>query len=117
MEIDFDMERRQVRLLAPLTGNHAPAQLDWHGLRARMAAGYAARPALNGIAAASRLAIGGSSFGGGSFDRACARALVTYGMATGGGLSAVNPTALANCNADGDNCGAVAGPCSVSDRG
>ena len=117
MEIDFDMERRQMRLLAPSTGHHAPAPLDWHGLRARMAAGYAARPVLNGIAAAARTGIAAASFGGGSFDRDCARALVTYGMAAGGGLCAVNPTALANCNADGDNGGAVAGPSSVSDRG
>lgn len=111
MEMHFDMESRLATLLAGTAGNHAPASLDWHGLHARMAAAYAARPA---IALANPQE---SVIDGGSFDRGSARVLADFGETAANGLAVVNPTVLATGNSECDKDAAVAGACSVGERG
>ncbi|MFA7603102.1 MAG: hypothetical protein WCY29_08850 [Novosphingobium sp.] len=107
MKMDFDLEGR----LAAPTGNHSDGRIDWHGLRAQLAAGYAARLAM------SLENPGEIPLDGGSFDRGSARALSTYGKGGDGGLDPVNPTALADGNSGGDNDATVAGANSAGERG
>lgn len=107
MNMDFDLEGR----LAAPTGNHSGERIDWYGLRARLAAIYAARLALT-LENPQEIAVEG-----GSFDRGSARALSTYGKGRGRGLGSVNPTALANGNSGCDNDAAVAGANSAGARG
>jgi hypothetical protein len=107
MNMDFDMEARLAAQFAASVGNHASQQLDWHGLRARLAAAHAARSLLNGATPRESMADGGS------FDRASAQALSGYGTGMGRGLDGVNPTALANGNSTSDIDAGVAGACSA----
>ena len=109
MNMNFDMEKRLAAPFALSAGNHASELLDWHGLRARMAAAYAVRSGLDGAKPQETVVAGGS------FDRGCARTLAVYRMAPGCGLDGVNPTALANGNSGYDNDAAAAGAYSVGD--
>jgi hypothetical protein len=109
MKMTFDMEGGLAARSAASAGNHASGQFDWHGLRSRMAAAYAARSVL-GLAKPQETVVAG-----GSFDPGCARTLTVYGIGQFGGLDPVNPTALANGNAGCDNDAAVAGTYSVGD--
>lgn len=111
MDMNFDMENRLAGSFELSAGNHASEQLDWHGLRARLAAAYAVRSVLDGAKPQE------SAVEGGSFEPGCARALAVYGFGPGCGLGGINPTALGNCNSGCDNDAAVAGPFSAGDRG
>ena len=106
MNLDFDLESR----LAALLGNREGGQLDWHGLRARLAAAYAARAEL-GREMPYALPVES-----GSFDSGSARALAVYGLGAGG-LCPVNPTGLANCNSECDKDAAAASAIVAGDRG
>ena len=106
MNLDFDLEGR----LAALLGNREGERLDWHGLRARLAAAYAARAELG---REMNYALPVES---GSFDQESARALTIYGLGAGG-LCPVNPTGLANCNSGCDKDGLAASATVAGDRG
>src|SRR5262245_55061750 len=75
----------------------------WHGLRARLAAAYAARRSIERVND-SRIGVGG-----GSFHRRSARTLAIYGKVRSRGLSGVNPSALDSGKPVQDNDVAVAG--------
>lgn len=111
MNIDFDMGK------AAPAGNHAVDQFDWHGLRSRLAAAYAARPVLAGET--PRETPMKALAEGGSFDRSSARALAVFGPLVRGApelcLDDVNPVALAHGNSGHDNHAAVAGAYLASD--
>jgi hypothetical protein len=96
MKMEFDLEHH---FAVPPTN----APLDWHGLRARLAATYAARVVIEGAAQPQ------FTFDGGSFDRSSARTLTVYGKGLHGRLEGINLTALANGKPDQDNVTAVAG--------
>jgi hypothetical protein len=96
---EFDPKSR----LAALTGIHPSGGSDWHGLRSRLAAAYAARSALvTGKAHPTAV-------GGGSFDRGSARMLAVFGRDGTRGLDAINPTALSSGKSNYGNDAAVAG--------
>lgn len=109
MNVDFDMESRLAAAAAGMTGNHAAQPLDWHGLRARMTAAYAARPVLE-CAQPREIVVEG-----GSFDTGSARVLAVYGRGHDAGLGTVNPTALANGNSGCDTDADVAGSQTAGD--
>jgi hypothetical protein len=115
MDTDFDREaglalftRIKVR---PGPGSQAAAGLDWHRLRARLAAGQR-----TATVQASPKSSNPALFGG-SFDSGSARALAVYGIGQGEGQGGVNPTALGNGNSRCGNDAGVAGANSVGDRG
>jgi hypothetical protein len=97
------MEFNKAARLAALAGNRAGGRSDWHGLRARLAAGYAARPVLAQGKTGANPAVGGS------FDCGSARALAVYGRSRELGLGGINPTALGSGKSVRDNGAAVAG--------
>ena len=94
---------------AALAGNHAGGRSDWHGLRARLAVAYAARPA------PAQARAGAAAVEGGSFDLGSARALAVYGRGRELGLGPINPTALGSGKSTRDNDAAVAGACAAGD--
>ena len=109
MKVDFDLESRLAAPFAAPSGNHPAELFDWQGLRARMAAAYAARLALTFDNPHE------TPIPYGSFDRGSARALVVYGQGGASGLEAINPIALANGNSGSNNNTAAAGANPASD--
>jgi hypothetical protein len=109
MKMDFDLESRVAAEFALPAGNHGGQSFDWHGLRARMAAAYAAHAMLQSDKPCE------TAIDSGSFDRGSARALAVYGTGPGEELDRVNPTALANGNSGYDNNTAAAGANSAGD--
>lgn len=107
--MDFDLESRLAAPFALPDGNHPGETFDWHGLRARMAAAYATRSALEFEKPRE------SSIGKGSFDRGSARVLAVYGTGASEELDRINPTALANGNSGCDNKAAAASANSAGD--
>jgi hypothetical protein len=105
MDMGLDREGRP-QLLA---GSHSDGRSDWHGLRARLAAAYAARPVLEAATVRE------STVEGGSFDCFAARMLAVYGLAAGGRLDRVNPTVLGNGKSTHDYDAAVAGALTAGD--
>jgi hypothetical protein len=105
MNIDFDMAK------AVSAGTHAVDRFDWHGLRSRLVAAYAARPVIEGET--PRETPMKALVQGGSFDSGSARALAVLGPlvreSSERRLDGVNPVALANGNWARDNHAAVAG--------
>jgi hypothetical protein len=102
MKMEFDLEHQ----LAAAT---VTARLDWHGLRARLAAAHSARMAIEGSVQPE------PPLDGGSFDRGSARALAVYGKALNARSDSINPSALANGKPNQDNVTAVAGECPAGD--
>jgi hypothetical protein len=103
MSMEFDRKTRWAALAA--------SRFDWHGLRARFAAGHALRGAPEyGEAGPGPVARG-------SFDRGSARLLAVYGKGAGPEQEGVNPTASGNGNPPCDNDAAVAGAFVAGDRG
>ena len=96
------MEFNQESGIAARAGNPAAGVFDWHGLRARLAATFAVRSALQRGSARRTVVAGGS------FDRGSARILAVFGRDLAGGLDAINPTALGSGKFNDDNDAAVA---------
>jgi hypothetical protein len=109
MNMDLDLGSRRAAPFALQAGNHPDEPFDWYDLRARMAAAYAARSALELEKPCESL------IGRGSFDRGSARFLAVYGSGPGEGLGCINRTALANGNSGCDNSAAAASTDSVGD--
>ena len=105
MTMEFDKLAR----LSASAGNHVGGRSDWHGLRARLAVAYAARPTLE------QAKSGASGPRGGSFDLGSARALAVYGRGRELGLGAINPTALGNGKWTHDYDATVAGALTAGD--
>lgn len=113
MDMNFDMENRQEAPFSLTAEAPGAGPLDWHGLRARLVAGYALNAALK-PEKPSAIAIGE-----GSFDRGSAEVISVYGRGVGttpaeeqGG---VNPSGLANGNSGYDTEATVAGNVSAGD--
>jgi len=104
MEIGIDRDGWRQPQAGSLAGAEE-SRLDWHGLRARLCAAYAARRALAGAVKASA--------GAGSFDHESAKFLAAYGN----GLCAVNRTALGNGKPPEGNDAAVAATAETGGRG
>jgi hypothetical protein len=105
MTMEFDHDSR----MAARTGNHPAEPSDWHALHARLAAGYAVRPALE------RRNARGTTVAGGSFDSRSARMLAVFGRDLEARLDAINSTALGSGNSNYDNDAAVAGAHAAGD--
>jgi hypothetical protein len=105
----MDMEFTVAGRLAALAGNHAVGGFDWQGLRARLAAAYAAHDELE------RAILRPAPVSGGSFDDRSARLLAAYGDGLPSALGGVNRTALANGKSTCDTCADVAGASAAGD--
>lgn len=99
MDMGFDSKTQQT----------APGRYDWHGLRARFAAGQALR------SMPERGETAQDPVAGGSFDRRSARLIAVYGRGPGGGSDGVNPNASGNGNPTCDNDAAFIGALSAGD--
>jgi hypothetical protein len=102
MKMEFDLEHQ----LAAAT---VTARLDWHGLRARLAAAHSARMVIDRLVQPQPVPDGGS------FDRGSARALAVYGKAHNARSDSINPSALANGKPNPDNVTDVASECPAGD--
>ena len=102
MEMGFDQNSWRIQ-----PGPQAGESVDWHALRARLGAAYAARNAL-----ATREGSGDSARSG-SFDVDSARSVASFGQA----LAGVNPTVLGNGNRESGKDAGAAGPDADGGRG
>lgn len=109
MKVDFDLESRLAAPFDLSAGNHLGEPIDWHGLRARMTAAYAAHAMLAFEKPRE------TSIPSGSFDQGSARVLAVYAAGPSHELEAINPIALANGNSGSNNSAAAAGANPVSD--